>query len=102
MSTLENAYINNMVGPIMRQGMLARAVYEAAEIDNPGKAILLDDKVAYVRIQTEDEMILREETIAEMLGKPFRMAQLEVELASFAGRIETKPGYVRFYFDKHI
>ena len=93
---------NNMVGPIMRQGTLARAVFDAAEIDNPGKTILLEDKIAYLRIQTEDEMILRQETIQEMLGKPFQLNQLEVDMASFAGRIESNPGYVRFYFAKHL
>jgi toluene monooxygenase system protein D len=91
-----------MVGPIMRQGNLAKAVYDAAEIDNPDRKILLEDKIAYLRIQTEGEMILREETIQEMLGKPFRINQLEVDMASFAGRIETKADYVRFYFAKHL
>ena len=91
-----------MVGPIMRQGALAKAVLEAAEIDNPGKKILVEDKVAYIRIQTDDEMVLRQETIEEMLGKPFRINQLEVDMASFAGRIETNADHVRFYYIKHL
>lgn len=102
MSEVNKERINNMVGPIMRQGALAKAVFEAAEVDNPGKTILVEDKVAYIRIQTEDEMILRRETIEEMLGKPFKLNQLEVDMASFAGRIETKADHVRFYFAKHL
>lgn len=102
MSQINTAHINNMVGPIMRQGALARAVFEAAEVDNPGKKILMEDKVAYIRIQTEDEMILRKETIEEMLGKPFKLNQLEVDMASFAGRIETQADHVRFYYEKHL
>ncbi len=94
--------VSNMVGPIMRQGALAKAVLEAAEIDNPGKKILVEDKVAYVRIQTDDEMILRQETIEEMLGKPFKINQLEIDMASFAGRIETNADHVRFYYIKHL
>ena len=86
----------------MRQGALAKAVLEAAEIDNPGKKILVEDKVAYIRIQTDDEMVLRQETIEEMLGKPFRINQLEVDMASFAGRIETNADHVRFYYIKHL
>lgn len=101
MSELDKAH-NNMVGPIMRQGALAQAVFEAAEVDNPGKEILLEDKIAYLRIQTEDEMILRQETIQEMLGRPFKLNQLEVDMASFAGQIETKADHVRFYFSKHL
>lgn len=98
----ENHTTNNMVGPIMRQGALAKAVFEAAELDNPDKDVLLDDKVAYLRIHTEDEMILRRETIEEMLGRPFNLNQLEIDMASFAGQIETKADQVRFYFTKHL
>jgi toluene monooxygenase system protein D len=47
-------------------------------------------------------MILRKETIEEMLGKPFKLNQLEVDMASFAGRIETKADHVRFYYAKHL
>ncbi|MGQ0621662.1 MAG: MmoB/DmpM family protein [Panacagrimonas sp.] len=102
MSKLDSGHINNMVGPIMRSGALAKAVAEAAEIDNPDKTILFDDKVAYLRIQTEGEMMIRRATVEEMLGKPFRMSELEIDLSSFAGRIDTHMDYVRFYFDKKL
>lgn len=102
MSEISTAYLNNRVGPVMRQGELARAVVEAAEIDNPGRKITVDDKVAYLRISTDDELILRRETIEEMLGRPFSMNELEIELSSFAGRIETKDDKVRFYYSKHL
>lgn len=96
---IASAHLNNRVGPVLRQGALAKAVAEAAEIDNPGKVITLDDKVAYLRVSTDGEMILRRETIEEMLGKPFRMSELEVELSSFSGRIENTAEQVRFYFE---
>ena len=57
------AYHNNMVGPVMRAGDLALAVIEAAKVDNPGKEVFVDDKRADVRIHTEQEMILRRQTI---------------------------------------
>jgi toluene monooxygenase system protein D len=47
-------------------------------------------------------MIIRRETIEEMLGRPFAMRELEIDLSSFAGRIEIEPDYVRFWFAKHI
>jgi toluene monooxygenase system protein D len=102
MSTASTAYQNNVVGPILRQGVLAKAVAEAAEVDNPDKTISIDDKVAYVRVQADSEMIIRRATIEEMLGRPFSMRDLEVDLSSFAGQIETNPEYVRFYFYKHL
>lgn len=91
---------NNHVGPVMRQGKLARAVAEAAKIDNPDKIIIVDDKVAYLPIQTEGDMIIRRQTVEETLGRPFHMRQLEVDLSSFAGKIDLNSERVRFYFDK--
>lgn len=99
---ISSAHLNNRVGPILRQGALAKAVAEAAEADNPGKSITVDDKVAYLRISTDGEMVLRRETIEEMLGKPFRMSELEVELSSFAGRIDMTADQVRFYFERTL
>lgn len=97
-----NAYYNNYVGPVMRAGELAMAVIEAAKIDNPGKEVFVDDKRAYIRIHTEHEMILNRETIEDELGKPFKMNDLEVDLSSFAGQIQSGDESIRFYFDKKI
>ena len=81
---------------------LALAVIEAARVDNPGKDIFVDDKRAYIRIHAEQEMILRQATIEEELGRPFRMNDLEVDLSSFAGQIESRDDSVRFYFVKKL
>ena len=96
------AYHNNLVGPVMRAGDLALAVIEAAKVDNPGKEIVVDDKRAYIRIHAEQEMILRQATIAEELGRPFRMNELEIDLSSFAGQIESRDDAVRFYLTKTL
>jgi toluene monooxygenase system protein D len=97
-----SAIYNNMVGPVMRAGELAMAVIEAAKIDNPGKEIFVDDKRAYLRIHADQEMILRRETIEEELGRPFKMNDLEVDLSSFAGLIESGDESIRFYFVKKM
>lgn len=96
------AYHNNMVGPVMRAGDLAMAVIEAAKVDNPGKEIFVEDKRAYIRIHAEQEMVLRQDTIEEELGRPFKMNDLEVDLSSFAGQIESQDNAVRFYFTKKL
>ena len=49
----------------------------------------------------EQEMVLRQATIEEELGRPFRMNDLEVDLSSFAGQIESLDA-VRFYFTKKL
>lgn len=96
------AYHNNLVGPVMRAGDLAQAVIEAARVDNPGKEIFVEDKRAYIRIHAEQEMVLRQETIEEELGRPFRMNDLQVDLSSFAGQIESQDTAVRFYFNRTL
>ena len=97
-----DAYRNNRVGPVLRACGITTGVVEAAEEDNPDKTIRVDDKLAYVRIDCEGELILRRATIERALGRPFRMSELEVELGSFAGRIETTQDHVRFYFEKTL
>ena len=96
------AYHNNMVGPVMRAGDLAMAIIEAAKVDNPGKEVFVDDKRAYIRIHTEHEMVLHRATIEDELGRPFKMNDLEVDLSSFAGQIESGDNSIRFYFLKKI
>ena len=96
------AYRNNRVGPVLRASPLTEAVIEAAQEDNPGKTIRVDDKVAYVRIDCDGELILRRATLERALGRPCRMSELEVELGSFAGRIETAEDQVRLYFEKTL
>ena len=98
----QQAYHNNMVGPVMRAGDLAMAVIEAAKVDNPGKEVFVDDKRAYIRIHTEHEMVLHRATIEEELGRPFKMNDLEVDLSSFAGQIESGDNSIRFYFTKKV
>jgi toluene monooxygenase system protein D len=96
------AYHNNLVGPVMRAGDLATAIIEAARIDNPGKEVFVDDKRAYIRIHTDQEMVLHRATIEDELGRPFKMNDLEVDLSSFAGQIESGDNSIRFYFVKKV
>jgi toluene monooxygenase system protein D len=101
-NSVANAYKNNRVGPVLRASDITEGVVEAAREDNPGKEIRVDDKMAYVRIDTEGELILRRETLERTLGRPFRISELEVNLGSFAGRIETSDDHIRFYYEKTL
>ena len=97
-----NASSNNMVGPIMRGGELAEVMAEVAEMDNPDKDIHVTDRNAYVRIEAEHELQFNRSTIEEVLGRPFKMSELEIELGSFAGQIEVSTDHVRFYFTENL
>jgi toluene monooxygenase system protein D len=102
MSGEELGYKNNKVGPIIRAGELANAAIEAAEIDNEGKELIVEDNMAYVRLQIEGEFILKRATLEEMLGRSFEMRELEINLSSFAGRIDMGTEQVRFYLTKTL
>lgn len=101
-ATTADGYRNNRVGPVLRASAITAGVIEAAELDNPGKDIRVDDRLAYVRIDTDGELILRRSTLEETLGRPFSMSELEINLSSFAGRIQTDAEFVRFYFEKTL
>lgn len=80
-----------LVGPIIRgvDDDIIAAVIGAAEQDNPEREILVEDRSGYVRVQTEGAMILTQGSMAEMLGRPFRLSELEPSLVSFSGRLKT-------------
>ncbi|MDE0203803.1 MAG: MmoB/DmpM family protein [Rhodospirillaceae bacterium] len=98
----DQAARRNAVGPVLRAGEVADAVVEALQEDNPGKEFRVEDRVAYVRAETEGECVVRAETVARVLGRPFKIAELEVNLSSFSGRIETTDDTMRFYFEKRL
>lgn len=92
----------NSVGPVLRHGELATAVIEAAHEDNPGKEIFVTDHIAYIRVSAVQECILNRETIERHLGRPFFIAELEVDLAAIAGQLEVTESSMRFYFNKTV
>jgi toluene monooxygenase system protein D len=100
MSEFDALLKNNRVGPVMRAGEVADAVKEAAVIDNPDKEITIEDMNAYLRISADGELILTRVTLEECLGRSFKMQELEVNLSSFAGQIETGTNQFRFYFKR--
>jgi hypothetical protein len=88
----------NLVGPIMRSGPLADAMIDAIEEDNPGDVYVLD-RDDYVRIHTPHECRLRRETLAKHLGRDINLAQLEVQMPSFKGRLETRTEQIRWFYE---
>jgi toluene monooxygenase system protein D len=93
--------IKDPVGPVIGSGDLADAVAAAAVVDNPGKRVEVRNRASYVRIEVDGgECIIRRSTIENELGRPFRMRDLEVNMPSFVGRIETGTESFRFYLGK--
>jgi toluene monooxygenase system protein D len=85
------------VGPIIQAGEIAEAVAAAVREDNAGREVNVIDRGSYVRIEVDGECIIRRETLENELGRPFRMSELEVNMPSFVGQIETASDHIRFY-----
>jgi toluene monooxygenase system protein D len=86
-----------LVGPVITCGEFADAVLESMQEDNPDKIVIVEQNTAYMRIKVEGECILRMATLARALGRPVRRGDLEMNMPSFAGFIQTLPDHVRFF-----
>jgi toluene monooxygenase system protein D len=93
---------NNMVGPVLRPGEITEAVLEALPEDNPGKHFEISDGIGLTRIETENECIIRRDTMSRILGRPFVMQELTIVLATFAGRIDAASDHFRFFLERKL
>ena len=85
------------VGPVIQSGEVARAVVASVEGDNAGRAVNVVDRGSYVRIEVERECVITRASVERELGRPFKLHELEVNMPSFAGRIDTSTEMIRFY-----
>lgn len=81
--------MENAVGPILRMSEDIAGIVAAIEEDNPGTVVRVIDRGAYVRVQAPYRLMVTRESIARNVGRSdYELRELEVLLASFAGRIE--------------
>jgi len=99
-SESERRHVNgkSMAGPVFRGGDIAVAALDAIREDNPEKEIVVDDHGTYVRIEAQGGLIIRRKTVEEILGRPVNMQELQGNLSSFSGQIDTKDDQIRWYF----
>lgn len=91
-----------MVGPVIR-GMddeLARAVVEAVEIDNPDADVVVEDRGGYIRISVPQRCRLTAASLSDVLGRPFRLAELEPSLSGFAGRMRGDDDVIVWFLER--
>jgi toluene monooxygenase system protein D len=91
----------SLVGPVLQVGELADAILEAIKEDNPGGDVVIERHTSYVRILCPEECIIRCETVADILGRPFGVSDIEVIMSAFAGQIETTDNQIRFFL-RHL
>jgi len=87
-----------MAGPLLRNNEMAQAIIEAIQEDNPDKQMTVADHTGYIRVEGRDGLLLRRSTVESILGRPFRMQELELIMPGFSGQIETTTEFVRWYF----
>ena len=66
------------------------------------KEILIEDHRTYLRVEAEGGLIIPRETMEEILGRPFNMQELEVNLSGFAGQIATDEHFMRWYLQQTL
>lgn len=63
-----------------------RPIVEAVAEDNPHARI--DHQPAMVKIDAEDRLAIRRESIEEKLGRPFDLQELHINLITLSGHID--------------
>ena len=86
------------VGPVMRSGEIADAVIDAVADDNPGRDVYVTDRGDYVHIHTLMDCRLTKASLERSLGRDYDLARLEIEMPSFAGRMQTSDREYRWYY----
>lgn len=83
-------------GPVLRCGEIADAVVEAVREDNAERQIIIEEHASYVRVRVAGECIVNRATVERMLGRPFEMREIEINMPAFAGHIRTSTDTFRF------
>jgi toluene monooxygenase system protein D len=97
---MEGAVSEKLVGPVVNDSDIADALIEAIERDNPGQEPVVQDHGAYVRIHLPRRCRVTRASLEEALGRPFKLAQLETVMSSFAGRIDYGDEEIVWYLEQ--
>jgi hypothetical protein len=90
----------NLVGPVIRAGTLAEAIIDAVADDNPGSDVVVIDRDDYVRIHTARTCRLTRASLERHLGQPIQLAELEIDMPAFKGRLRTRTDEYVWSYDK--
>ena len=63
-----------------------RPIIEAILQDNP--SAVCDEQPAMVKINAEDRLVVRRETIEEILGRDYDLQELQVNLITMSGNLD--------------
>ncbi len=76
------------VGPVVEASATGRAIVDAIRADNPGVAIEVLDRAAYLRVLVADRCRVSRGAIEAALGRGFRLpGDLELVMPSWKGAL---------------
>ena len=64
----------------------SRCLVDALMADNPGAE--LEEQPAMVKINAEGHLTLKRESVSEIMGRPFNLQELHLNLISLSGNID--------------
>lgn len=71
---------------------------DAVANDNPQRDVYVTDRGDYVHIHTPMDSHLTRASLERSLGRDYDLSMLEIEMPSFAGRMQTSDHESRWYF----
>jgi toluene monooxygenase system protein D len=81
--------MTSVVGPVLRMGEEVEHVVAAIVDDNPGQAIRIVDRGAYVRIEAEDRLTVTQPTLRRHLGEDYEIRSFGAIMSAFRGQVVT-------------
>ena len=63
-----------------------RPIIEAIEIDNPNAVV--NREPAMVKIDVPDRMVVRRETIEDLIGRDYDLQELQINLITISGNVD--------------
>ncbi len=90
----------DLAGPVFRGGEIANAALEAIREDNPNKEIVVADHGTYMRVEAQGGLVIRRKTLEGILGRNVDLQEVQGNLSSFSGQIETLDSEIRWFFKR--
>ena len=74
-----------------------RQVIEAILQDNPSAVV--DEQPAMVKINAEDRLVVRRETIEELIGRPYDLQEMQVHMITMSGNLDQTDGEMTLFWN---
>jgi len=74
-----------------------RQIIEAIVQDNPHAVV--NEQPAMVKIDAEGKLVVRRETIEELIGRPYDLQELQVNLITMSGNLDQTDDEMTLYWN---